>query len=295
MESKPSPDDVFRDLKMVDDTDGEDVLIPSLLMYALQLVGLNPSYSDLENISSAMEREGTTKSDRLTFTVFQEYIKRLQHTIHTTDYLVKCFKVFNVSGNGVLTFEELKAALQSNGESLSDEEVEGAMITAGGTRQHGIVIEDIAKAICPIVDVKTGMISGWKLNTSAGSSGNNLTSTKVLSRKEKEAPIAPPAALPTIVQEEKATVVPANVVSEVEPDVVVVETQKAKKESTTPSVPPPAPAPAPAPQPPVVPERKTESHKSLTPIDSPKVLPPPEVANRQPPPKTVKPVKEKGC
>ncbi|CAF0891195.1 unnamed protein product [Adineta ricciae] len=108
----------YREAFSLFDKDHDDIIAPQELGVVLRSCGLSPSEADLQKIQQQVGR----KIDFNTFVrVAQDF--RANHR-ETEDDIREAFRVFDKDGTGYVSVSELKHAMISLGERLSEEEVD---------------------------------------------------------------------------------------------------------------------------------------------------------------------------
>ncbi|XP_052276489.1 uncharacterized protein LOC127875463 [Dreissena polymorpha] len=103
------------------DTDKSGVLTTKELRKGLQILGLNPTVSDVKKLAEKYN----IKNKKVSLEVFEQIMEEelLSKTNPEFD-LLEAFRIFDRDGNGTLDRDELKRCLTSLGEQLTDQEVD---------------------------------------------------------------------------------------------------------------------------------------------------------------------------
>lgn len=124
------------------DKDGDGTISMEELASVMQIIGLHPTQDELEIMLASVD------TDRNGVIDFDEFVDLMaghlkdensdDRSVFNDDELREAFAVFDRDGNGMITAEELKGALLSLGERLTDEEV-AAMIVAADRDGNGVI------------------------------------------------------------------------------------------------------------------------------------------------------------
>ncbi|XP_045186540.2 neo-calmodulin-like isoform X2 [Mercenaria mercenaria] len=118
--------DNIKDLYDLYDIDKSGTLSFKELRKCLQVLGLNPTVSDVKKIMKTHDvGPGSKGKKKVTYEVFEQIMKEelLSHTSNEFD-LLEAFKIFDRDKNGTLDRDELKRCLTCLGECLTDAEVD---------------------------------------------------------------------------------------------------------------------------------------------------------------------------
>ncbi|XP_033736501.1 calmodulin-like [Pecten maximus] len=91
------------------------------LMLVMKTLGMNPTKEEVEDILKDMDIDGDGMIN------FDDFSKRMKVEMESTEEeaeLRNAFKLFDKDKSGKIDFEELRVALSSIGESLTDEQVQ---------------------------------------------------------------------------------------------------------------------------------------------------------------------------
>ncbi len=108
----------YREAFSLFDKDHDDIIAPQELGIVLRSCGLSPSESDLQKIHQQIGK----KIDFDTFVRVAQNFKGNNH--ETEDDIREAFRVFDKDGTGYVSVAELKHAMISLGERLTEEEVD---------------------------------------------------------------------------------------------------------------------------------------------------------------------------
>ncbi|CAF3336768.1 unnamed protein product [Rotaria socialis] len=108
----------YREAFSLFDKDHDDIIAPQELGIVLRSCGLSPSEADLQKIQQQVGR----KIDFDTFVRVAQTFKA--NNRETEDDIREAFRVFDKDGTGYVSVAELKHAMISLGERLSEEEVD---------------------------------------------------------------------------------------------------------------------------------------------------------------------------
>jgi calmodulin len=101
------------------DKDKDGSITTKELGEVMKALGANPTQSELQEMLNEVDTDG---SGKIEFKEFLElFSKKLKET-ETEDDLKEAFKMFDKDGNGKITAMELKSALETFGETITDEE-----------------------------------------------------------------------------------------------------------------------------------------------------------------------------
>lgn len=116
----------IKDLYGMFDIDKSGTLSFKELRKGLQVLGLNPTATEVKKIMKRHDVGPSSKGNKkVTYEVFEQIMKEelLSHTSNEFD-LLEAFKIFDRDKNGTLDRDELKRCLTSMGECLTDAEVD---------------------------------------------------------------------------------------------------------------------------------------------------------------------------
>jgi calmodulin len=108
----------FREAFTLFDKDHDDIISPQELGIVLRSCGLAPSEAELQKIQQQIGK----KVDFNTFVRVAQNFK--SNTRETEDDIREAFRVFDKDGTGYVNVAELKHAMISLGERLSEEEID---------------------------------------------------------------------------------------------------------------------------------------------------------------------------
>lgn len=108
----------YREAFSLFDKDHDDIIAPQELGVVLRSCGLSPSEADLQKIQQQVGR----KIDFDTFVKVAQNFKA--NNRETEDDIREAFRVFDKDGTGYVSVAELKHAMISLGERLTEEEVD---------------------------------------------------------------------------------------------------------------------------------------------------------------------------
>ncbi|OWF56442.1 Calmodulin-2 [Mizuhopecten yessoensis] len=115
----------MRDVFKIFDGNGDGVISEKELGTVLRSLGENLSDNDLHDMMLEVDEDGNGEID------FQEFLSMMSRRMKdrgSKDDLREAFRVFDLDGDGFITANELRHAMTSMGEKLTEEEVE-EMIT----------------------------------------------------------------------------------------------------------------------------------------------------------------------
>ncbi|XP_033763477.1 calmodulin-beta-like [Pecten maximus] len=126
------------------DVDGSGTISLLELKQAMQLQGASPTDEEMEKIIADFDDNGNGLLE------FDEFVKLMESRNKTTDDLDElafAFRTFDKDGNGVLDSRELKIALTSLGEVMTEAEVEDLIKSASTTGGRYIDFKDFITLI----------------------------------------------------------------------------------------------------------------------------------------------------
>ncbi|CAH8538322.1 unnamed protein product [Heterobilharzia americana] len=116
----------------------------SLLM---RRVGLMPSNIEIEELITEVDKEKTALNEGITFNQFCEIASRKYNDIYTESDIIEAFRTFDVENNGFLSASELRRALCTMGENLTDEEMEAMLDLAKVDSDGNVHYEEFVRSI----------------------------------------------------------------------------------------------------------------------------------------------------
>jgi calmodulin len=124
---------------------GEDGMIsPKDLGIVMRSLGQNPTEAELQDMINEVDadRKGTIGFDE-----FLKFMDRKKDYIASEAEVMEAFRVFDMDGTGLVSAAELREALTSLGEKLTEEEVE-ELFNEGEIDDNGLInYQDICQAV----------------------------------------------------------------------------------------------------------------------------------------------------
>ncbi|XP_055637648.1 uncharacterized protein LOC129776187 [Toxorhynchites rutilus septentrionalis] len=103
------------------DTNGDGTITSSELGMVLRALGKNVSNAEVEILMNEISKDHEGKI------IFADFARMMTHRMKdfdNEDQLKEAFRIFDRDGNGLISAEELRAALKSFGEQLAEEEID---------------------------------------------------------------------------------------------------------------------------------------------------------------------------
>eukprot|EP00456_Euglypha_rotunda_P052819 TRINITY_DN4258_c0_g1_i13.p1 TRINITY_DN4258_c0_g1~~TRINITY_DN4258_c0_g1_i13.p1 ORF type:complete len:115 (+),score=20.19 TRINITY_DN4258_c0_g1_i13:157-501(+) len=110
----------------------------------MRAMGSNPTEAQLQDVKNEVDATG---SGRVTFPDFLHCMTRKFKPPHTSEEIVKSFKVLDPKGTGSISAAELKKLLTSLGEKLSTEEVDELLRVAGAESGGSVAYDGFVKKV----------------------------------------------------------------------------------------------------------------------------------------------------
>ena len=114
--------DLFSAFNVYDYNRSGSLNLPEQLNF-MQSLGQNPSEEELDAMITGSKDEGNQDGE-VTFEEFVKFMSNIMETGDTNEELEDAFKVFNKSGNGTLTPDELVTVMENLGCQIKLEEAE---------------------------------------------------------------------------------------------------------------------------------------------------------------------------
>ena len=109
------------------DTSGSGTIEKKELKVALYALGFSPSKDDLTKLIADFSKD---KSDRIDFAEFLDIMITKMSEKDSPSEIEKAFQLFDIDGDGKITFEDLKQVARELNETMTDEEL-NEMLAAG--------------------------------------------------------------------------------------------------------------------------------------------------------------------
>jgi Ca2+-binding EF-hand superfamily protein len=153
--------------------EGQRYLTGDTAVFALQYLGLNPSYASMESLVREMD---TNADDRITIGEFRSFVAQLEHTRADRARLRVLFEKLDRDRSGYLEASEFAVLLQGEGEPLSEDEVAAALALADTDGNGRIDVEEFISLLCgaddetppPHVNATDGQENGVDSSPSRG-------------------------------------------------------------------------------------------------------------------------------
>ncbi|ODN05908.1 Calmodulin [Orchesella cincta] len=111
----------FKEAFMLFDKDEDGIITVSELGIVMRSLGQRPSDTELENLVNEVELE---ECGLIEFNEFLQMMSKKMKDAESEEELTEAFKVFDKSGDGLISSSELRHVMTSLGDKLSDEEVD---------------------------------------------------------------------------------------------------------------------------------------------------------------------------
>ncbi|XP_062557052.1 calmodulin-A-like [Armigeres subalbatus] len=126
------------------DTNADGVITASELGTVLRSLGKNVSDAEVEEL---LKEVNVDQDGMIHFPDFVAMMSVRLRDFNSEEELMEAFRIFDRDGNGLISAEELRAALHSFGEQLSDEEIEELLREADVNSDGQIDYEEFVKMI----------------------------------------------------------------------------------------------------------------------------------------------------
>ena len=141
----------FKEQFALFDTEGKGNITAENLGKVLRSLGQNPTDTELQD----QIREGDANGDGVID--FSEFLSMIVERMSKEDEEDEekereAFRIFDIDGNGVIDFEDLKQAMKNVGEDLTDEEVKKTMRDGGSTTLY---TADTVYAVYAVFTIQT--------------------------------------------------------------------------------------------------------------------------------------------
>ncbi|CAH8848439.1 unnamed protein product [Trichobilharzia szidati] len=113
----------------------------------MRRVGLMPSNIEVEELIREVDKEKTALNEGITFDQFCEIASRKYNDVYTESDIIEAFRTFDVENNGFLPASELRRALCTMGENLTDEEMEAMLDIARVDNDGNVRYEEFVRFI----------------------------------------------------------------------------------------------------------------------------------------------------
>ena len=125
----------FQEAFKLFDKNGDGTITTEELGTIMKSLGQNPTKTELEDIIKDVDNDGNGTVD---FPEFLTMMIRKMKDPKLAEDIRQAFKVFDKDGNGFISRDELRQAMASLGQKLTDEEI-NEMINAADTDSDGLV------------------------------------------------------------------------------------------------------------------------------------------------------------
>ncbi|XP_060063077.1 uncharacterized protein LOC132543579 [Ylistrum balloti] len=166
----------MRDVFKIFDQDGDGVITEQELGIVLNSLGESLSDSDLHDMMLEVDEDGNGEID---FPEFLSMMSRRMKDRGSKEDLQEAFRVFDLDGDGFITADELRHAMTSMGEKLTDEEVEEMIIDADADGDGRINYIECKAAFEMFDKDGDGTVTTEELATVMQSMGQNPTENEV--------------------------------------------------------------------------------------------------------------------
>ncbi|KAK4472038.1 hypothetical protein MN116_004624 [Schistosoma mekongi] len=122
------------------------VPIPDITIL-IRKVGLTPSNLEIEELIADVDKEKTALIEGITFEQFCEIASRKYNDTYTESDIIEAFRTFDVENNGFLPASELRRALCTVGENLTEVEMEAMLDKAKVDSDGNVRYEEFVRFI----------------------------------------------------------------------------------------------------------------------------------------------------
>ena len=112
------------------DTSGSGTIEAKELKVALRALDIEPSKDEIKQLIGKFDKDG---SGRIDFHEFLDIMMIKMSERNSTTELENAFKLFDIDGDGLISFDDLKKVATELGEDMTDEELR-EMISNGATK-----------------------------------------------------------------------------------------------------------------------------------------------------------------
>ncbi|CAH8562588.1 unnamed protein product [Schistosoma rodhaini] len=113
----------------------------------IRKVGLMPSNLEIEELIADVDKEKTALIEGITFDQFCEIASRMYNEIYTESDIIEAFRTFDIENNGFLSASELRRALCTVGENLTEVEMDALLEKAKVDSDGNVHYEEFVRSI----------------------------------------------------------------------------------------------------------------------------------------------------
>jgi len=134
----------FKEAFSVFDKKGDGIVTTKELETVMKSLGLNPSESELKSMLKDVDDDGNGTLD---FVDFVAQMSKKMKDVESPAEILDAFKMFDKSGNGKISIEDLKNVMTKLGAGMSDDEVEEILKDANPDGEGNVNYSEFVKVI----------------------------------------------------------------------------------------------------------------------------------------------------